>query len=177
MASVMKQMLSMVELPPSLLDRNNCNKTVIGLIESDNTIGVLRTNGGMVANRCSIQHCSLRDCICAQCFLSLKTGEVITQYAWDVIPMPTGVFEFEDDDVDRAEGNLDDAKLPGVVDMGMDESDDANQSPPEIPESEVNINEPNIIQPEQQLIKQQPPNAEKPVAKEPVQFRWSHQMN
>jgi hypothetical protein len=54
--------------------------------------------------------------------------------------------------------------------MGMDESDDANQSPPEIPESEVNINEPNIIQPEQQLIKQQPPNAEKPVAKEPVQL-------
>ncbi len=73
----------------------------------------------------------------------------------------------EDYDVDGAEGNPDDAELPGVVDMGMDESDDANQSPPEILEPEVNINEPNIIQPEQQLIEQQPPNAEVPVAKEP----------
>ena len=29
----------------------------------------------------------------AQKFLSLKTGEVITRYAWDVLPMPNGVIE------------------------------------------------------------------------------------
>ena len=29
----------------------------------------------------------------AQRFLSLKTGEVITRYAWDVLPMPNGVIE------------------------------------------------------------------------------------
>ncbi|MFN9908154.1 MAG: hypothetical protein ACK56F_18820, partial [bacterium] len=83
----------------------------------------------------------------AQLFLSLKTGEVITRYAWDVIPMPTGVIDRvnalgsdqpeqliftnrhnqpigdedpeiagvagdtnEDDDVDGAEGNPDDAE-------------------------------------------------------------------
>ena len=30
----------------------------------------------------------------AQCFLSRKTGDVITQYAWDAIPMPTGAMEW-----------------------------------------------------------------------------------
>jgi len=29
----------------------------------------------------------------AQRFLSLTTGEVITRYAWDVLPMPNGVIE------------------------------------------------------------------------------------
>ena len=28
-----------------------------------------------------------------QCFLSLKTGKVITRCAWDVLPMPNGVIE------------------------------------------------------------------------------------
>ena len=73
------------------------------------------------------------------------------------------------DDVDGAEGNPDDIELPGV-DTGIDDSDDANQAPPDFPKPEININDPNIVQPaDQQLIEQQPPNAEVPVFDEPVQ--------
>jgi hypothetical protein len=38
----------------------------------------------------------------------------------------------KEDGVDGTEGNPDDVKLPGV-DTGIDDSDDANQAPPDIP--------------------------------------------
>ena len=71
-----------------------------------------------------------------------------------------------------------DAGLPGV-DAGDDDDDQPlpdifepdhnDQPPPDIPEPEVENNEPNILQPEQQLIQQQPNQLAVPVVEEPVQ--------
>ena len=60
----------------------------------------------------------------------------------------------------------DDAELPGV-DVGDDDADneadlplpdifEADDAPPDVPDLELNLNEPNIVQPEPQLIEHQP---------------------
>ena len=145
-----------------------------------------------------------------QHFFSLKTGKVITRYAWDVLPMPNGVIEQtlghdqaeqltftnghsatigdvdpeiagvvgdkgddddDDDDDDENEDNQpgklnndDDVGLPGV-DTGID---DDNHAPPNLPKPQIEMNEPNIVQPEPVLIEQPPPNVQAPVTGKPA---------
>ena len=94
-----------------------------------------------------------------------------------------------DQDPDITDDGDEDANIPGVlandgelpgVDAGEDnedhappnifDGDDDDLHPQEIPEPEFNLDEPNIVQPEEpQLIEQQPGNAEVPVIEELVQ--------